>query len=73
MNGTCPVTCEEQYPSCKGKQDGSNIFPGKEGSEFYTVCYKERTVAIVTCTIGVYSHNDRSCVGDSRPAASTVP
>jgi len=60
FNATCGV-CEVNYPSCVNKQDGSNIFPGRQGTEYYIVCYKSRTVAIVTCTTGIYNHQTRSC------------
>jgi len=60
FNTTCQP-CEENYPSCVAKQDGSNNFPGREGTEYYIVCYKDRTVAIVTCTTGYYNHATRSC------------
>lgn len=60
FNATCEP-CEQNYPSCIGKKDGSNIFPGRSGTEYYIVCYKNRTVAIVTCTTGFYNHGTRSC------------
>ncbi|XP_071165551.1 uncharacterized protein [Mytilus edulis] len=63
FNSTCEP-CETRFPSCVGKVDGSNEFPGRENTEFYIVCYRERTVAIVSCTIGTYSHADRACVGE---------
>ncbi|WAR27974.1 hypothetical protein MAR_013678 [Mya arenaria] len=60
FNATC-APCLENYPTCVDKQDGSNHFPGREGTEYYIVCYKHRTVAIVTCTTGFYNHASRSC------------
>ena len=60
FNATC-APCEENYPSCVAKPDGSNNFPGRVGSEYYIVCYRDRTVAIVTCTTGYYNHKTRSC------------
>lgn len=67
FNATCKP-CSENYPSCVGLQDGSNTFPGREGTEYYIVCYKDRTVAIVTCTSDpvrnvytYYNHATRSC------------
>ena len=60
FNRTCDP-CEDNYPSCVGKPDGSNNFPGRVGSEYYIVCYRDRTVAIVTCTTGYYNHKTRSC------------
>ena len=60
-NATSCAKCEENYPSCVGKTDGSNNFPGREGTEYYIVCYQSRTVAIVTCTTGYYSHGSKTC------------
>ncbi|KAK3095139.1 hypothetical protein FSP39_010723 [Pinctada imbricata] len=74
FNSSCEP-CESKYPNCIGQEDGSNVFPGREGSEFYVVCYKQRTVAIVSCTVGVYSHTDRACVGEMQvtPASANTP
>ncbi|XP_061184903.1 uncharacterized protein LOC133192909 isoform X1 [Saccostrea echinata] len=59
--------CESKFPSCVGKEDGSNIFPGRENTGYYIVCYRQRTVAIVSCNQGIYSHSERACVGDPNP------
>ncbi|KAL5005503.1 hypothetical protein ScPMuIL_018959 [Solemya velum] len=67
--------CELNYPSCVGKLDGSNEYPGRVGSQYYIVCYRERTVAIVTCTLGFYNHNTRSCevIEESSTPGPPVP
>ncbi|KAK3589928.1 hypothetical protein CHS0354_034946 [Potamilus streckersoni] len=65
FDGPTCTPCEKSYPSCVGKADGSNVFPGREGTEYYIVCYSERTVAVVTCTLGMYDHTSRSCVATS--------
>lgn len=59
--------CESKFPSCIGKPDGSNVFPAKENTGYYIVCYRQRTVAIVSCNQGVYSHSERACVSDPKP------
>jgi hypothetical protein len=71
FNSSCEP-CETRFPSCVGKVDGSNEFPGRENTEYYIVCYRERTVAIVSCTIGIYSHADRVCVGEVKNSTSSI-
>ncbi|XP_065924132.1 uncharacterized protein [Magallana gigas] len=66
--GTNCEPCESKFPSCIGKPDGSNVFPAKENTGYYIVCYRQRTVAIVSCNQGVYSHSERACVSDPKPA-----
>lgn len=71
FNSSCEP-CETRFPSCVSKVDGSNEFPGRENTEYYIVCYRERTVAIVSCTIGIYSHADRACVGEVKNSTSSI-
>uniref|UniRef100_A0A8W8J0X8 Chitin-binding type-2 domain-containing protein n=1 Tax=Magallana gigas TaxID=29159 RepID=A0A8W8J0X8_MAGGI len=72
VENQCFVTncepCESKFPSCIGKPDGSNVFPAKENTGYYIVCYRQRTVAIVSCNQRVYSHSERACVSDPKPA-----
>lgn len=64
--------CEDRFPSCIGKDDGSNVFPGKELTRLYTVCYSNRTVAIVRCAVGVYNHTEKACVQESVTSPTTI-
>ncbi|KAK3103150.1 hypothetical protein FSP39_016841 [Pinctada imbricata] len=38
------IPCHVRFPNCKGKEDGINVWEGREGSPDYVVCKKGRHV-----------------------------
>lgn len=54
-NGTGPsCNCPKRLPSCIGKPDGNQEFPGKRGEPDYITCLKNRTMKITKCEVGKY-------------------
>ncbi|VDI54945.1 Hypothetical predicted protein, partial [Mytilus galloprovincialis] len=54
---TC-VPCPDRLPSCVGKPDGSNSFPGKLWSHDYITCLRNRTVTVTQCPQGQFFNPD---------------
>ena len=61
-NGTGCQPCPKRLPSCVGKPDGDQPFPGKLWMEDYVTCYKNRTLPVKKCPKGQYFHPvDHKC------------
>ena len=43
--------CLDRYPSCSGKPDGLNPFPGRELTGYYIVCEKDRYTETGICIV----------------------
>ena len=55
--------CPERLPSCIGKTDGAKPFTGREWTDNYMECYKNRTMALNKCPTGsVFDIYEASCV-----------
>ncbi|XP_052252891.1 uncharacterized protein LOC127859481 isoform X4 [Dreissena polymorpha] len=55
--------CPERLPSCIGIQDGAQPFTGREWTQQYMECFRNRTVALNTCPPGsVFEPYQSSCV-----------
>ena len=54
-NGTDPsCNCPKRLPSCIGKPDGNQEFPGKRAEPDYITCFKNRTMKITKCEPGKF-------------------
>lgn len=55
--------CEENFPSCVGKENGTIEYSKDEdGSTKYIACFKERTVGQMTCKSGTFDRKTKKCV-----------
>ncbi|KAJ8316010.1 hypothetical protein KUTeg_006024 [Tegillarca granosa] len=52
-NTSC-VKCQKRLPSCIGKLDRKNGFPGKLWTRSYIECFRNRTMNISNCTVGEF-------------------
>ncbi|CAG2185606.1 unnamed protein product [Mytilus edulis] len=52
LTPTC--NCPKRLPSCIGKTDGDQMFPGKRGDPAYITCFKNRTMNIAKCKPGYF-------------------
>ena len=59
--GTPCIPCRERLPSCVGRPNGRNYFPGRELTENYIQCLDNRTLRVGSCAEGYYDPGRGSC------------
>lgn len=55
------VPCAERLPSCVGRENGNNTFPGRDMSDTFVICWEGRTVSVETCPEGYFDPKQRKC------------
>ena len=63
------VPCPDRLPSCVGKPDGDQPFPGKEWTESLIHCYKNRTLGVDKCPAGsIFDPDNKICTTKVTPS-----
>lgn len=62
-NSSLCAPCPERLPSCISKSDGAHAFTGREWTNNYITCYRNRTVGIDKCPVGtLFNPNQNGCI-----------
>nr|XP_022322146.1 uncharacterized protein LOC111123822 isoform X3 [Crassostrea virginica] len=56
--------CLSRLPSCVGKSDGEQAFPGRLWTPWFIECYKNRTIQVGNCGRGIFDPNLGDCVAE---------
>lgn len=64
--------CPTRLPSCVGLPDGLNSLAGAQWTAKYILCYKNRTLDVSTCKLGVFNPVKRVCDNQLRPGRCSI-